>query len=58
VVTATQTITHDDYRAAADGNLSAVGEAPTVTYVGQPVTKYYDPQAVILEVTQRGRDGD
>ncbi len=41
MVTATQTITHDDYRAAADGNLSAVGEVPAVTYVGQPMTKYY-----------------
>ncbi len=41
MVTATQTITNDDYRATADGNLSAVGEAPAVTYVGQPVTKYY-----------------
>jgi RHS repeat-associated protein len=41
VVTATQTITNDDYRVTADGNLSAVGEVPAVTYVGQPVTKYY-----------------
>jgi RHS repeat-associated protein len=41
VVTATQTITNDDYRATADGNLSAVGEAPAVTYVGQLATKYY-----------------
>jgi uncharacterized repeat protein (TIGR01451 family) len=41
VVTATQTITHDDYRAAADGHLSAVGEVPAVTTIGQPVTKYY-----------------
>ena len=41
VVTATQTITHDAYRAAAGSNLSAVGEAPVVTFVGQPVTKYY-----------------
>jgi RHS repeat-associated protein len=41
VVTATQTITNGAYRATADGNLSAVGEAPAVTFVGQPVTKYY-----------------
>jgi hypothetical protein len=33
VVTATQTITHDDYRATADGNLSAVGEVPVVTAI-------------------------
>jgi hypothetical protein len=41
VVTATQTITNDGYRATADGNLSAVGEVPAVTTIGQPVTKYY-----------------
>ncbi len=41
VVTATQTITNDDHRATANGNLSAVGEAPVVTFVAQPVTKYY-----------------
>jgi RHS repeat-associated protein len=41
VVTATQTITNGDYRATADGNLSAVGQKPVVTFVGQPVTKYY-----------------
>jgi hypothetical protein len=41
VVAASQTITHDDYRATAGGNFSAVGEAPAVTYVGQPVIKYY-----------------
>jgi hypothetical protein len=38
VVTATQTITNDAYRATADGNLSTVGEVPAVTFVGQPVT--------------------
>jgi hypothetical protein len=41
VVTATQTITNDTYRAAPDGNLSAVGKDPIVTTIGQPVTKYY-----------------
>jgi hypothetical protein len=40
VVTATQTITNDAYRATADGNLSAVGEAPVVTFVVSGVTKY------------------
>jgi hypothetical protein len=52
VVTATQTITNDDYRAAADGNLSAVGEAPAVTFVGQPVTGkpyyYFGSQRVAM----------
>jgi hypothetical protein len=38
VVTATQTITHDAYRATAGGALSAVGEVPVVTFVGRPVT--------------------
>jgi hypothetical protein len=37
VVTTTQTITNDAYRPTADSNLSAVGEVPAVTYVGQPV---------------------
>ncbi len=38
VVTATQTITNNARRATVGGNLSAMGEAPTVTFVGQPVT--------------------
>jgi hypothetical protein len=33
VVTAMQTITNDDYHAMADGNLSAVGEAPIITVI-------------------------
>jgi uncharacterized repeat protein (TIGR01451 family) len=52
VVTASQTITNDTYRATADGNLSAVGEAPAVTFVGQPVTGkpyyYFGSQRVAM----------
>jgi hypothetical protein len=37
VVTATQTITNDAYRAAADGNLSAVGQDLIASPVVRPI---------------------
>ncbi len=41
MVTATQTITNDDYHAATGDSILAVGQEPVVTLVVSPVTKYY-----------------
>jgi hypothetical protein len=50
VVTATQTITNSDYRATADGNLSAVGEASAITtIVHAPVMRGVGPQTVLCK---------
>jgi hypothetical protein len=43
VVTATQTITNDAYRATADGNLSAVGQNLIATPVIRPMAYYISP---------------
>jgi len=48
VVTATQTITNNDYRVSADGGVTAIGQVAVVTFISPPDCSTLPPNAVCV----------